>query len=181
MAQLDGYAYRVALLRLGRAPMKYLLLAALLLLTATFFAPQTGSDARPAVSRETPKPVTRPAKTLSPAKPYTASELIVKQQVANQFPDVPEMVPVLACESHFEQFCTPDSYGRGLCSIKSQGDPLLSATDDVGVAQINIPSWGKLAASLGLNIASSTADNLAMARIVYQKQGIGAWTCSKKV
>ncbi len=73
---------------------------------------------------------------------------------------------VVACESHFRQF-------------RSDGTPLISPTDDVGVMQINIPQWGEKAKALGLDIYHSERDNIIMGRIVYDEQGIGAWTCAK--
>lgn len=112
---------------------------------------------------------------------YTEAQLAVKAEIASLFPDQPRMVAVLACESHYAQLCGPEVDGIGTCDPSRYGDPLLSPTHDVGVAQINLPTWGKEAAALGLNIASSTADNLAMARVIYEKQGIGAWVCSAKV
>lgn len=73
---------------------------------------------------------------------------------------------VVSCESHFRQF-------------RNDGTPLISPTDDVGVMQINRPTWLAKAKALGLDIENSTRDNIIMGRIVYEEQGIGAWTCAK--
>lgn len=73
---------------------------------------------------------------------------------------------VVACESHFRQF-------------DKDGNPLISPTNDVGVMQINIPTWAEKAKDLGLDIYHSERDNIIMGRIVYDEQGISAWTCAK--
>lgn len=100
---------------------------------------------------------------VSPAK-LTEAQLATKGKVALLFPDEPRMLAVIQCESKFRQFT-------------ADGTPLYSHTNDVGVAQINIPTWGAEAKRLGLDIYNSEDDNLTMARIVLQKQGITAWTC----
>ena len=85
------------------------------------------------------------------------------------FPDVPEISArpgVVSCESHFRQF-------------DKDGNPLISPTDEMGVMQINIPAWGEKGKALGLDIYHSERDNIIMGRIVYDEQGIGAWTCAK--
>lgn len=142
-------------------------LAALALLIASLLASpiQAGGAARvlppTEVPRETATEVPLPASV-----PLSASQEALEAQVASDFPDVPAMVAVVRCESHFRQ-------------LTASGTPLISPTHDVGVAQINIPTWGKEAAALHLDIYHSASDNLAMARVVYAEQGIGAWTCAK--
>lgn len=91
----------------------------------------------------------------------------IKTLVATAFPDVPQMLDVIHCESRYRQF-------------DGSGDPLLSPTDDVGVMQINQTHW-KEARALGLDIFNSIDDNIKMGRIVYDKQGIRAWTCAGSI
>ena len=74
-----------------------------------------------------------------------------------------EMIPVLECESRFRQF-------------DENGEPLMSDTQDVGISQINEIWWAE-AEELGLDIFNSLDDNLKMARIIKEKQGIKAWSC----
>jgi len=83
------------------------------------------------------------------------------------FLDEPRMLSVVKCESEFRQF-------------KKNGDPLISPTSDVGVMQINQVHW-KEARKLGLDIFNNEDDNIKMGRIVYEKQGINAWSCNSKV
>lgn len=113
------------------------------------------------VTRETPKPV-----HVATSTPLTAAQIEIKEAVSVAFADVPAMLAVVRCESSYRQF-----KGSGTST------PLISPTDDVGVMQINIPTWGALAKELNLDIYNSVADNILMGRIVYAKQGLGAWTC----
>lgn len=91
----------------------------------------------------------------------------IKEKVVKIFADNPRMVDVIGCESHFQQF-------------DSNGNPLRSKTSDIGIGQIN-KVWWKDAANRGLDIFNSGDDNLAMSRIIYDIQGISAWTCDTLV
>lgn len=75
----------------------------------------------------------------------------------------PEMMPVLNCESHFIQW-------------DENGKILTSSTDDVGIAQINVKTWGAKALELGYDIYT-TEGNLKMAKYVLDTQGKTAWVC----
>jgi hypothetical protein len=74
----------------------------------------------------------------------------------------PRMIKVLTCESQLKQF-------------KVDGTPLVSPTSDVGIAQINRIHWSR-AKELGLDIFNNEDDNLKMAKIIYDEQGIEAWS-----
>lgn len=89
----------------------------------------------------------------------------IKEIVAYEFKDDPRMLDVIECESKFRQFT-------------SNGNTLRSKTSDIGVMQINQIHW-KRAKTLGLDIWNSIDDNIKMGRIVYDEQGITAWTCFK--
>jgi len=90
----------------------------------------------------------------------------LRSLVQKEFPDVPEMVNIIECESGFRQF-------------DSEGKPLASKTGDYGIAQINEVHL-KQAEKLGLDVLHSVEDNLKMARILYEIQGLNAWVCHKK-
>lgn len=121
------------------------------------------------VPRETAKNTPTRTQGIGVIHPATTSlnsaQEALRDAVAIQFDAVPQMLAVVACESGYRQFAV-------------SGAPLISRTDDVGVMQINIPTWGKTAKALGLDIYHSAADNIKMGEIVYQKQGIKAWTCA---
>lgn len=74
------------------------------------------------------------------------------------------MVAIAKCESQLQQWY-PD--GR---VVTGKVDP-----DDTGLFQINNRYWGGLAKELGLDYRNSIEDNIAMARIVYDRQGFTAW------
>lgn len=135
--------------------------------------PQRATGQMPDVSRETatttpaapPAPTPRVHRASVATTTLSESQIDVKRAVEAAFPDVPEMARVIACESGYAQFW-PD------------GSPKISPTDDVGVMQINQTHWAQ-AKALGLDIFNSVDDNIKMGRIIYDEQGISAWTCSK--
>ena len=143
------------------------------------------------VSCETPAPVatttvatTTPvhvkhSSKVSPEKVFTLAQAQVQREIVAVFADAPAMDAVIRCESHYAQLCAPEVNGMGLCTPEHYGEPLESVTGDVGVGQINIKTWGALAKQLGLDIYYSEADNIAMTRIIYERQGISAWVCSR--
>ena len=102
------------------------------------------------------------------AKLLSADQIIIKRQIEAYFADVPEMVRIAGCESSFRQF-------------EKDGGVVISPTGDYGLFQINKKVWHGRARELGLDYEKSTADNLRMARHIYEKQGLKAWTCSKIV
>lgn len=75
----------------------------------------------------------------------------------------PEMMQVLNCESGFQEW-------------DSNGHILTSKTNDVGIAQINVPTWGTKALELGYDLYT-TEGNLRMARYIYDNAGIKSWVC----
>lgn len=82
------------------------------------------------------------------------------------FSDYPAMIPVVRCESDFMQYWP-------------NGNPKISTTDDVGIMQINIPTWSKKAKAMGLDIYNNVDDNIKMGRYILKVQGITAWNCYK--
>jgi hypothetical protein len=61
----------------------------------------------------------------------------------------------------------------------SNGNPLISKTNDVGMGQLNLPTWGKLAKQQGLDIVNSATDNLEETIFLYNKYGGSIWTTDK--
>lgn len=77
------------------------------------------------------------------------------------------MLDIVQCESQFRQF-------------DKNGNTLRSKTSDIGIMQINRVHW-KEANRLGLDIWNSVDDNIKMGKIIYDIQGIDAWSCNKIV
>lgn len=82
------------------------------------------------------------------------------------FSDIPVMIEVAQCESHFRHTLADGSVLRGVVDSR-----------DVGVMQINTFYHARQAASLGLNL-ENLHDNMAYARFLYEKQGVQPWTAS---
>lgn len=99
--------------------------------------------------------------------PIPMSKDIIRNMVADEFKDVPRMLDVIQCESGFRQF-------------DSSGKTLKSNTSDYGTMQINQVHLQE-AKRLGLDIFNSVEDNIKMGRIIYESQGLHAWTCNKMV
>lgn len=104
--------------------------------------------------------------------------------VAN--PSHPQSVPFLeAMYQEFDPNIVPKLYQIALCESSlnqwnENGDPLVSPTDDYGILQINGTHTIE-AEKLGLDFKHSIVDNVKMAKVVYEKQGLGAWTCARKL
>lgn len=78
------------------------------------------------------------------------------------------MIPIIRCESSFEQFWP-------------NGTPKVSKTSDVGVMQINRVHWQE-AKNRGLDIFNSAEDNIKMGKILYDEAGgVSPWVCSTMV
>lgn len=76
------------------------------------------------------------------------------------------MVTVAQCESGFIQFNKDGSVFRGVKNPK-----------DVGIFQINEPSWLKKSIELGYNIYTIEG-NIQMARWIHDNAGISQWRYS---
>ena len=79
----------------------------------------------------------------------------------------PILMAIATCESGQKQW---DS-DRGVITSK---------TGDEGFFQIS-PTWKKTALELGIDYENSLEGNIKMAKIVYDKQGLSAWVCAKKL
>lgn len=81
------------------------------------------------------------------------------------FPENPNLfVRIATGESGLKQWHANGKVVRGVI------DP-----DDTGLFQINNRYWGAEAKRLGLDYENSLEDNVAMARHVFDTQGVTAW------
>lgn len=82
-------------------------------------------------------------------------------------PPIPPVLQRIAvCESHNSHY-------------DLNGQVKINATQDMGKYQINVPTWGKKAKELNLNLAVEK-DNEAMAVWIYENKGTGDWSASSK-
>lgn len=93
---------------------------------------------------------------------------------------------LIALYSEFDPSVVPYLYQIAICESgvkqwSSDGKTIVSPTNDYGILQINHNAWDKTAQSLGLDYKNSLVDNVKMAKVVYQEQGLQAWSCQKKV
>ncbi len=91
----------------------------------------------------------------------------VHDVVAAYFSDIPIMVAVSGCESHFRQFSTSGDVIRGEQNNR-----------DVGVMQINEDYHLDTAQLLGINIYTIEG-NMAYARYLYEHEGTAPWSSSQ--
>lgn len=84
------------------------------------------------------------------------------------FSDIPVLVEVARCESHFRHF------GKDGSVLRGNVDPR-----DLGVMQINEYFHATTAEKLGLDI-ESLPGNLAYARYLYEREGTTPWLSSVK-
>lgn len=102
--------------------------------------------------------------TSAPAMPVSQT---VEGYVREYFADIPELIAIAGCESHFRQF---DKNGKVL---KNGGSTA------IGVMQIMSSIHAEPAKKLGLDI-TTTEGNVAYARHLYEEKGLKPWNASKK-
>ncbi len=76
------------------------------------------------------------------------------------------MVEVAQCESELKQY-------------DDNGQVLVGVTDDIGVMQIN-PLWLPDLKRNGID-PYTLSGNIKAARYIYDRQGLQAWVCAKKL
>lgn len=91
----------------------------------------------------------------------------VQEYVQDYFSDVPVMIAIAGCESHFRHV---DKNGN---IIRGEVNP-----DDIGVMQINEHYHGAKAKSAGIDLYTLQG-NLAYARLLYEDKGTAPWSASK--
>lgn len=94
--------------------------------------------------------------------------LTTEEKVEIYFSDIPVLVDVARCESHFRQLDKNGNILRGVAN-----------PDDVGVMQINERYHLEKAKKLGLDIYSLQG-NMEFARYLYEKEGAKPWLASSK-
>ncbi len=87
--------------------------------------------------------------------------------VRTYFQDVPVMIQVARCESHFRHTLSDGSILQGRVD-----------SADTGVMQINKRYHEDTAIKLGLDL-DDLYDNMAYARYLYEKQGTQPWSASQ--
>lgn len=92
----------------------------------------------------------------------------VEMAVREYFKDIPVMISIARCESQFRQNQSDGTVLRG------RVDPR-----DLGVMQINTGYHAREAEKYNLNL-HQLEDNMAYARILYQKSGTQPWNASAK-
>lgn len=95
-------------------------------------------------------------------------KLTVKERVESFFADIPIMIDIAECESHFRQTNSDGEIFRGMRNPA-----------DVGVMQINEKYHSKTAKRLGLNIYTLEG-NLTYARYLYENEGARPWLPSSQ-
>ncbi len=91
----------------------------------------------------------------------------VQEYVDTYFADIPILVKIAECESHFKQYDNAGSAHRGVVN-----------NQDVGVMQINEHYHLDSAKKLGFDIYTLQG-NVAYARYLYESQGTQPWSSSK--
>jgi hypothetical protein len=97
-----------------------------------------------------------------------ARVLTTHEKVSQYFDDLPIMIDIARCESHFRQFDPKGNIFRG---EKNRFD--------VGVMQINESYHLKESKKLGYDIYSLEG-NMAYARYLYEKEGARPWLASSQ-
>lgn len=90
-------------------------------------------------------------------------KLTVREKVGSYFADIPIMIDIAECESHFRQ---TDSNGE---IFRGKSNPA-----DIGVMQINEKFHGKKSQKLGYDIYLLEG-NLEYARYLYESEGARPW------
>lgn len=103
-----------------------------------------------------------PASTFAAKAPVENTEAAVREY----FKDIPVMIQVARCESHFRQTLADGSVLRGVVD-----------SADTGVMQINKRYHSTAAASMGLSL-DDLYGNMAYARHLYETQGTRPWNAS---
>ena len=99
-------------------------------------------------------------------KEITIASSNTEAEVRTYFSDIPVMIQIARCESHFRHTLADGSVLRGRVDNR-----------DTGVMQINSYYHGITAANLGFDI-TNLQDNMAYARHLYEVSGVQPWRAS---
>ena len=104
----------------------------------------------------------------TPASAGSEKPTSIKEKVESYFSDIPVLVSIARCESHFRHFDGDGEVIRG--SVNRY---------DVGVMQVNELYHADTAKELNMNL-HTLEGNLAYARYLYEHQGVAPWSSSAK-
>jgi hypothetical protein len=90
-----------------------------------------------------------------------------QQYVESYFSDIPVMIDIARCESHFRQYDEKGNVHRGEVNNL-----------DVGIMQVNEYYHSATAEKLGLDLYTMQG-NVSYARYLYEKEGTAPWNSSK--
>lgn len=94
------------------------------------------------------------------------STTTVKEATQQVFGTSSPMVAVIQCESGYRQY-------------NEDGTVLVSSTSDIGIGQLNAPTWRSVAKGVGIDITQPVG-NLLWTKVLYDSQGLKPWNSSKK-
>lgn len=97
----------------------------------------------------------------------TTSPEALKSLIRNEFENDEVMLKIAHCESGTRHF-------------DKQGNVIRSHTNDVGLMQINVPTWESKAKDMGIDIYTAEG-NVKMAKHILEVQGLDAWVCYQKM
>lgn len=100
-------------------------------------------------------------------KEQTVLAINTESAVRDYFSDIPVMVQVARCESHFRHTLADGTVLKGAVDSR-----------DTGVMQINAGYHKAAAEKMGLDL-NNLHDNMAYARHLYETQGTSPWNASR--
>lgn len=115
-----------------------------------------------------PKPVQEPPKSMQIAVKSVHSNKEVEATIRQEFKEIPIMIRISKCESHFRQW-TGSSVYRGEINHH-----------DIGAFQINETYHAIEAKRMGIDIYSLEG-NIKFAKYLYKTQGTTPWNWSRDV
>lgn len=107
------------------------------------------------------------ATTTVPSVVIAPQAQTIRDQVQSYFADIPVMVDISQCESHFRQFNSNGDVFRGK-----------ENNHDVGVMQVNEDYHLATSKKLGIDIYTLEG-NMEYARYLYEREGTAPWNSSK--
>lgn len=103
----------------------------------------------------------------APVVPEVVEAVNTEAAVRAYFSDIPVLVQVARCESHFRHTLADGTVLKGVVDSR-----------DTGVMQINTGYHAAVASSMGLDLTDLN-DNMAYARHLYEEQGTQPWNASR--
>ena len=110
--------------------------------------------------------ITTEASAVATHKSAVTSNSKTEAAVREYFKDIPVMIQIARCESHFRHTLADGTILHGVVD-----------SADTGVMQINARYHAKAAAAMGISLDDLTG-NMAYARHLYETQGTAPWNAS---